>query len=233
MKVLDFGIAKFLPGAAELEETPNTAQTAAGVLVGTPGYLSPEQLLGEAPTVSWDLWALGVTAYESLTGVLPFPSAGTDEWRHAVLAGRPFPLREHLAEAPAAWEEFMARALAPDRTARPATAAEFLRDLERALGVCAAGPEAPETRLASHGTKRPGTGRHLEVVRRRPRPADRRRPTCKSRTRTACPEARRWSNTPRRGGCRQSRTRMSPARVRGRRASRRPPRCLSPVERRK
>jgi hypothetical protein len=55
-----------------------------------------------------------------------------------VLAGCHVPLREHLANPPAAWEEFMARALAPDRTARPASAAEFLRELERALGVYAA-----------------------------------------------------------------------------------------------
>jgi eukaryotic-like serine/threonine-protein kinase len=136
-KVLDFGIAKFLPGSADPDEAPITAQTATGVLVGTPGYLSPEQLLGEEPAVSWDLWALGVTAYESLTGALPFPAAGTEGWRRAVLAGRRVPLREHLPDPPAAWEEFFARALAADSAVRPASAAEFLRDLEGALDACA------------------------------------------------------------------------------------------------
>lgn len=137
VKVLDFGIAKFLPGATEASETQNPTETAVGILLGTPGYLSPEQLLGEEPDVSWDLWALAVTAYESLTGALPFPSSGTPSWRRSLLAGRRAPLAEHLPAAPAAWEEFFSVALAADRAARPASAAQFLEQLERALGASA------------------------------------------------------------------------------------------------
>jgi len=137
VKVLDFGIAKFLPGS-ESAKPAHPAETAVGVLVGTPGYLSPEQLLGEEAAVAWDLWALAVTAYESLTGVLPFPTVGTEGWRRAVLAGRHLPLAKHLADPPAALEEFFVRALAPDRAARPASAAEFLLELEKALGAGAA-----------------------------------------------------------------------------------------------
>ena len=79
VKVLDFGVAKPLAGSDEaLEPDDGAADTEIGVLVGTIGYLSPEQLLGERPEVSWDLWALAVVAYEALTGALPFPVASRD-----------------------------------------------------------------------------------------------------------------------------------------------------------
>jgi tRNA A-37 threonylcarbamoyl transferase component Bud32 len=133
VKVLDFGIAKFLPGSKEAAETPTLGETDAGILVGTPGYMSPEQLLGERPAVSWDLWALAVTAYETLTGGLPF-AAGTGEgWRRLVLAGDFSPLSEHVSDAPARWQEFFSRCLAKDPKQRPRSAAAFLRQLERAL----------------------------------------------------------------------------------------------------
>ena len=55
VKVLDFGIAKFLAPAGQDAPTRLTMETGAGILVGTPAYLSPEQLLGESPTVLSDL----------------------------------------------------------------------------------------------------------------------------------------------------------------------------------
>jgi len=132
-KVLDFGVAKPLvrvdaadPGAAP--------ETEVGVLVGTIGYMSPEHLLGDSPNVSWDLWALAVVAYEALTASLPFPVASREAWRHLVLSGRPTPLSAHLADPPAPWQDFFDAAFAPDGARRPRTAAEFLRQIEQALG---------------------------------------------------------------------------------------------------
>jgi serine/threonine-protein kinase len=133
VKVLDFGIAKFLPSREQGAETLTGGETDAGILMGTPGYMAPEQLLGDEPDVSWDLWALAVTAYETLTGGLPFPAASWAQWRRSVLAGRYVPLRERMVDPPADCEEFFARALSVDRARRPSSAAEFLRDLERAL----------------------------------------------------------------------------------------------------
>src|SRR5262249_901464 len=72
VKVLDFGLAKFLPSRNGASPTVVTRATQTGVLVGTPAYMSPEQLLGEDLDVLWDLWALTVIAYETLTGALPF-----------------------------------------------------------------------------------------------------------------------------------------------------------------
>lgn len=133
VKVLDFGIAKFLPGEDRGPGSAAIGETDIGILVGTPGYISPEQLLGESPAVSWDLWALAVTVYETLTGALPFPVERKAGWRRLALAGKYTPLSEHLAEAPVPWEEFFAYALAADRESRPQSAAEFLRRLEQTL----------------------------------------------------------------------------------------------------
>ena len=131
-KVLDFGVAKPLaqvdaadPGAAP--------ETEVGVLVGTIGYISPEHLLGDSPDVSWDLWALTVVAYECLTAALPFPVESRDTWRRLVQGGRHRPLADRLEAPPQAWQTFFDRSFAAHRTARPETAAEFFRQLERAL----------------------------------------------------------------------------------------------------
>ncbi|HLT29548.1 MAG TPA: protein kinase [Myxococcaceae bacterium] len=64
-KILDFGVAKLVGGVG-------SGQTVAGTLVGTPEYMAPEQVAGEAVDARADLYAMGVIAYRMLTGVLPF-----------------------------------------------------------------------------------------------------------------------------------------------------------------
>jgi len=135
VKVLDFGVAKFLDASEAVPESQNDAVTESGVLVGTLGYMSPEQLLGEKAAISWDVWALAVTAYETLTGALPFPAADRVTWRQSVLAGRYTPLSEYLKDSPISWQEFFARSLAVELTVRPQSASEFLRDLEQAFST--------------------------------------------------------------------------------------------------
>src|SRR5579872_5555497 len=74
IKVLDFGLAKYV--AAEADETLTLdLLTAAGTVVGTPHYMAPELLRGDAADVRSDLWALGVVLYEMLSGRVPFPGA--------------------------------------------------------------------------------------------------------------------------------------------------------------
>lgn len=127
-KVLDFGIAKFLPAATEA-----TADTGTGTLVGTLYYMGPEQLRGGAVEPAWDLWALAVMAYEMLTGARPFVGSTPAEWHSAVLAGRSIPVATPLPNAPPPWQDFFARALALDRAQRPDSARAFLSELEAAL----------------------------------------------------------------------------------------------------
>jgi len=135
VKILDFGIAKILIAPSEVEETLTGFETSAGVLVGTIGYLSPEQLLGGSPGVLWDLWALSVVAYEMLTGRLPFARESTETWRNAVLAGEFTPLDVHRNDPPASWQAFFADCFATDSLKRPQSAADFFRRLEKTLLV--------------------------------------------------------------------------------------------------
>jgi serine/threonine-protein kinase len=126
-KILDFGLAKWVSLSAAATQT--MSDTSGGHLIGTLRYMSPEQLRGESPAVSWDLWALAVVAYEMLSGKYPFGSASTAEWHIAVTTGRFTPL------ARTSWQEFFVRALAIDQQKRPRTARSFLSDLDDALAI--------------------------------------------------------------------------------------------------
>jgi hypothetical protein len=114
-KVLDFGLAK------ALEVTRMTALTRPGIVLGTPRYMSPEQLRGEETSVDGDLWALALIALEMLIG------SEALEQPPGVL-----PRLDHLPLSPSLRHVF-ARALAPDPLDRPASVDELLNSLERAL----------------------------------------------------------------------------------------------------
>jgi serine/threonine protein kinase len=96
--------------------------------------MSPEQLRGGTPEAAWDLWALGVVAYEMLAGMRPFADATPADLYVAVASARRAPIAAHVADAPPAWEGFFARALAPQPAMRPAAARQFIAELEQALG---------------------------------------------------------------------------------------------------
>jgi eukaryotic-like serine/threonine-protein kinase len=116
VKVLDFGLASSVMRARD--------DTRSGALLfGTPAYMAPEQLRNEPPQPAWDIWAIGVIAYELLTGVHPFsPLAGS--W--------PAPLDARLSGTLASMRPFFARALAVDAAGRPASARLFLDEFMQA-----------------------------------------------------------------------------------------------------
>ena len=101
--------------------------------MGTPAYMSPEQLLGESPAVSWDLWALAVVAYETLSGATPFADSARD-WRRAILSGSFTPLNAHLTVSHAGWQTFFESCFAIDRSKRPGSVAEFFRQAKETFG---------------------------------------------------------------------------------------------------
>ncbi len=127
-KVLDFGIAKFISAQAAPE-----AETAAGTLLGTWRYMSPEQLRGGTVLPAWDLWALSVVAYEMLTGAHPFAAATVDDCHQAVLAGRFTPLVEGATDAPSTAQTFFEHAFTTNVAQRPSSARDLFGELERAL----------------------------------------------------------------------------------------------------
>jgi tRNA A-37 threonylcarbamoyl transferase component Bud32 len=132
-KVLDFGIAKFLPAQPMGDMTAPTADTGTGALIGTVRYMSPEQLRGGKVAVGWDLWALAVVTYEALTGAYPFGGTTAAEFSSAILAGQFAPVSSHVPDAPASWQEFFTRALSLDAAARSTSAQALLAELEGAL----------------------------------------------------------------------------------------------------
>ena len=130
-KLLDFGLAKFLgPSVSTTQDF--TVDTGTGVLVGTPQYMPPEQLKGEAVLPGWDLWALAIMTYEMITGAYPFAGANSVAALHnAVLSGQFTEVRSHVPHAPPSWQEFFARSLSPDSSRRPASAREFAAECGR------------------------------------------------------------------------------------------------------
>ncbi len=131
-KILDFGLAKFLvsPGGSAAA----TVDTLPGVLMGTPQYMSPDQLNGEIASAAWDIWALAVITYEMVAGAHPFPANSVGQMHYAIVNGRFTPLSTALPDAPAEWQSFFERALNPKTVVRPQSAKEFVSAFEKAFG---------------------------------------------------------------------------------------------------
>jgi tRNA A-37 threonylcarbamoyl transferase component Bud32 len=120
-KVLDFGIAKMLADDNTGERTRGAIGTGPGVIVGTLRYMAPEQLRGEEVQHGADMWALGVIAYEMVTGHHPFAVVGPG-------GGTANP----TGISPAV-DRFFSQALAVDPSNRPTSAARFVDDLAAAI----------------------------------------------------------------------------------------------------
>lgn len=125
VKLLDFGMCRRV-GIARDDAT----LTRAGQVVGTPEYMSPEQVSGKREFgARIDLYAVGVILYEALTGRRAFPGKDAREVVVSVLVRNLPPLRSIRPEVPAALERIVARAMAKDASFRYASAKEFQSDL--------------------------------------------------------------------------------------------------------
>jgi eukaryotic-like serine/threonine-protein kinase len=131
LKILDFGIARLLqpPSAAPTDQTVIDA-TAPGVVVGTVGYMSPEQVNGQPVDHRSDIFSLGAVLYEMLSGRRAFPGRSPIEIAHAVGRGIP----EELTEGTPPLQAVIRRCLAKD----PADRFSSARDVAAALDATAA-----------------------------------------------------------------------------------------------
>ncbi len=131
VKVLDFGIAK-LVSAPERQNTQRTSalNTAAGAVMGTPRYMSPEQARGVEVDSRTDIFSLGAVFYEMLTGRTAFEGETQSDLIADILRGEPLPLRKCLPAASKALERIVSLALAKNREQRYKTADEMLADLQ-------------------------------------------------------------------------------------------------------
>jgi eukaryotic-like serine/threonine-protein kinase len=136
IKIMDFGIARVL-GTEHL--------TSDGLMMGTPAYMAPEQVLATDVDARADLYSVGVVLYRLLSGNLPFTADTAIAMAHKQLKDPPTPLRQFRAELPPWCEAVLARALAKSPADRFQTAEEF-RDVLVESGaslVPVAAPAAP------------------------------------------------------------------------------------------
>ena len=145
VKVLDFGVAKLLEASH--------AMTSTGSTVGTPFYMSPEQLLS-AKHVDFqcDLWSLAVVAYRATTGKLPFHGDTLGALAIKVHEAKFLPASAHRADVPPALDAWFSRAFQRNPAARFAS----LKDLVQGLAQAVADPSAVATELPSLPTFVPG-----------------------------------------------------------------------------
>jgi tRNA A-37 threonylcarbamoyl transferase component Bud32/GAF domain-containing protein len=134
-KVLDFGVAKLVvesppKEAAEDDTHAQTALTAAGMIIGTPAYMAPEQFHAADADARTDVFSLGVLAFEMLSGELPFGRGTLADVVLAQSRGVP-PMPPKLV--PAAAERAIRAALDPDPDRRPATPQAFATMLSAGL----------------------------------------------------------------------------------------------------
>ena len=120
-----FGIASRLPRERQSPEPPE-------LIAGTLAYMAPEQTGRMNRSVDWrsDLYALGVTLYELLTGNLPFTASDPMEWVHCHIARRPLPPCERLADIPGPVSAVVMKLLAKTAEDRYQTALGLERDLD-------------------------------------------------------------------------------------------------------
>jgi serine/threonine-protein kinase len=150
--VADFGVAKALSAAM-----PLSGVTSAGIAIGTPAYMAPEQLAGD-PTADhrMDIYAVGLLAYELVTGVSPFTGPSPRETLAAQLTRDPKPLHEISAGIPRSLSALIMRCLAKDPAQRPQTADEILHELDSMTMPLGLTPDGGETRTPS--ARRPWIG---------------------------------------------------------------------------
>ena len=130
--VLDFGVSKALTNAVSSDPAGSVfALTSLGVALGTPAYMSPEQAIAD-PNVDHraDIYALGVVAYELLTGRTPFAGLTPQQTLSAQINTKPAPLLEYRSQVPAGLAAIVMRCLAKNPADRWQSADELFAALE-------------------------------------------------------------------------------------------------------
>jgi serine/threonine protein kinase/Flp pilus assembly protein TadD len=135
VKVLDFGLAK-LTDPEEVEEIGAEAPTLvkvtteAGMVLGTPQYMSPEQARGQKADARSDIFSLGVVLYEMIAGRPPFDGVNAIEIMGAILNLGPAPLKQYVANLPDELQRIVNKTLRKNREDRYQTTRDLLNDLK-------------------------------------------------------------------------------------------------------
>ncbi len=130
VKVLDFGLAKLI---APKDTANSLADTTPGLIMGTPRYMSPEQVRGQDVDSSTDVYSLGAVFYEMIAGHPPFDDATVGDTIAAVLTRQPLPLDRQNPDTPPVIQKIIERCLNKDRELRYRTMDNLISELEAAI----------------------------------------------------------------------------------------------------
>jgi serine/threonine-protein kinase len=135
-KIMDFGLARM-----RLADHKTTT----GMVLGTPRYMSPEQIAGEPVDARSDIFSLGIVLYEALTGTRLFSGEGIEQVQHSILNVDPAPPTRVTPGLPAMLDFVVARALKRDPAARYQDARELAGDLATCVAELRSLEESPES----------------------------------------------------------------------------------------
>ncbi|WP_437819898.1 bifunctional serine/threonine-protein kinase/formylglycine-generating enzyme family protein [Sorangium sp. So ce1078] len=152
LRVLDFGIAKLPRGPSPSDDHPlgdvstDFSATTGGRVLGTPGYMSPEQARGEPTDARTDVFSFGVLFYELLAGARPFGGASPIDVLATTIRDEPVPVAQVNPDVPAACDRILARCLAKSPGARYPDCGAMLDDLHAIVLAPSASrsPDRPE-----------------------------------------------------------------------------------------
>ena len=119
LKLTDFGIARLT----------DNSRTKTGIILGTPSYMSPEQLSAAGVTGQSDLYSLGVTMYQLLTGTAPFRADSIPKLMDKILNEKPDPISKYRNDMPPCVEDIIAKAMAKNPAKRFANGREMAMEL--------------------------------------------------------------------------------------------------------
>ena len=149
VKILDFGIARM---------RVSDLKTQTGVLLGTPKYMSPEQVAGHPVDQRSDIFSLGIVLYEMLTGATPFSGSDTTQLMFNVATSTFVPPSRINSKVPAILDLIVAKALEKDAEARYQDAGELARDLHGSLSELDEQPGHTEEKTVRLDTENTKTG---------------------------------------------------------------------------
>ena len=170
IKVLDFGLAKLVSpigdGTIHIQGGENVKltvdmSTELGALVGTPAYMSPEQIRGSEVGTQTDIWSLGVLLYEMVSGELPFRGLTKIDQIAAVLMSSPEPIRNLRLPFQAELDTIIAFALSKEKSGRYGNIDDMLNDLTKIREMSDARRQSA-SELRS-GSLLSGFGRYLQA----------------------------------------------------------------------
>jgi len=157
VKILDFGLARTEQGPGDADAT-RTRATAPGMVMGTVGYMAPEQVRGETADARADIFAFGCVLYEMLTGARAFQRDTAAESMTAILREQPDPPREITVDLPPELERVLTRCLEKSAGERFQSA----RDLSFSLRGVSSSPTTPVSGVAVQPAQR--SGKTLPIV---------------------------------------------------------------------